>query len=147
MTLIFYVQNLNHDYYYQDLGGQEELQTLWDKYYSESHGIIYMIDSTDRNRLEESWKAFDKMIQNEQLVGLPLLVSCNKQDLDDCMSVPEIKKVFNKSATNIGTLYNTRLFHQYYMYHRVFKIQVLGIVWLQRQVRSLAKAFTRVYFG
>lgn len=86
----------------QDLGGQEELQSLWDKYYAECHGIIYMIDSTDHERLEESWLAFDKMIQNEQLIGLPLLVACNKQDLPDCMTVPDIKKKFNKSAANIG---------------------------------------------
>ena len=33
-----------------DLGGQEELQSLWDKYYAECHAIIYMIDSTDRQR-------------------------------------------------------------------------------------------------
>lgn len=94
--------NVN-DFKTKDLGGQEELQTLWDKYYAESHAIIYMIDSSDKERLEESWKAFDKMIQNEQLIGLPLLVSCNKQDLDDCLTVPDIKKVFNKSATNIGS--------------------------------------------
>jgi ADP-ribosylation factor related protein 1 len=61
-----------------------------------------MIDSTDVDRLEESWLAFDKMIQNEQLIGLPLLVACNKQDLHDCMTVPDIKKKFNKSAANIG---------------------------------------------
>merc|ERR1712127_75996 len=85
-----------------DLGGQEELQSLWDKYYAESHGIIYMIDSTDHERLEESWIAFDKMIQNEQLESLPLLVACNKQDLDDCMTVPDIKKQFNKSSSHIG---------------------------------------------
>jgi ADP-ribosylation factor related protein 1 len=85
-----------------DLGGQEELQSLWDKYYAECHGIIYMIDSTDRVRLDESWQAFHKMIQNEQLIGLPLLVACNKQDLDDCLTVAEIKKQFNKSATQIG---------------------------------------------
>ena len=81
---------------------QQELQSLWDKYYAECHGIIYMIDSTDQERLEESWIAFDKMIQNEQLLGLPLLVACNKQDLNDCMTVPEIKKEFNKSAAKIG---------------------------------------------
>jgi ADP-ribosylation factor related protein 1 len=52
--------------------------------------------------LEESWVAFDKMIQNEQLIGLPLLVTCNKQDLDNCMNVPEIKKQFNKSSSAIG---------------------------------------------
>lgn len=72
-----------------------------------------MIDSTDRQRLEESWKAFDKMIENEQLDGLPLLVSCNKQDLDDCMSVPEIKKVFNKSAANIGKSHLLKFFFSF----------------------------------
>jgi signal recognition particle receptor subunit beta len=61
-----------------------------------------MIDSTDRQRIEESWLVFDKMIQNEQLVGLPLLVACNKQDLENHMTVPEIKKIFNKSAAKIG---------------------------------------------
>jgi ADP-ribosylation factor related protein 1 len=37
-----------------DLGGQEELQSLWDKYYAECHGIIYVIDASDRyvHRLE-----------------------------------------------------------------------------------------------
>ena len=66
-------------------------------FYSVAHGIIYMIDSTDRERLEESWQTFEKMIKSEQLEGLPLLVACNKQDLSDCMTVAEIKRVFNKS--------------------------------------------------
>uniref|UniRef100_A0A5G2QQX8 ADP ribosylation factor related protein 1 n=2 Tax=Sus scrofa TaxID=9823 RepID=A0A5G2QQX8_PIG len=42
-----------------DLGGQEELQSLWDKYYAECHGVIYVIDSTDEERLCESKCAFD----------------------------------------------------------------------------------------
>lgn len=71
-------------------------------FYSVAHGIIYMIDSTDRERLEESWQTFDKMIKSEQLEGLPLLVACNKQDLADCMTVAEIKRVFNKSENSIG---------------------------------------------
>ncbi len=70
---------------------------------TKAHGIIYMIDSTDRSRLEESWEAFDRMIQNEQLESLPLLVACNKQDLENCLTVPDIKKVFNKSLPNMGT--------------------------------------------
>uniref|UniRef100_A0A8C5W423 ARF related protein 1 n=1 Tax=Microcebus murinus TaxID=30608 RepID=A0A8C5W423_MICMU len=41
-----------------DLGGQEELQSLWDKYYAECHGVIYVIDSTDEERLVESKQAF-----------------------------------------------------------------------------------------
>ncbi|XP_067904330.1 ADP-ribosylation factor-related protein 1 isoform X2 [Heterodontus francisci] len=65
-----------------DLGGQEELQSLWDKYYAESHGVIYVIDSTDEERLSESKIAFEKMIASEVLEGVPLLVLANKQDVE-----------------------------------------------------------------
>ncbi|XP_040131525.1 ADP-ribosylation factor-related protein 1 isoform X7 [Ictidomys tridecemlineatus] len=46
-----------------DLGGQEELQSLWDKYYAECHGVIYVIDSTDEERLSESKQAFGCRVQ------------------------------------------------------------------------------------
>jgi len=41
-----------------DLGGQTELQTLWDKYFLESHAVIYVVDSSDKERLEDSKQAF-----------------------------------------------------------------------------------------
>ncbi|XP_051832753.1 ADP-ribosylation factor-related protein 1 isoform X1 [Antechinus flavipes] len=65
-----------------DLGGQEELQSLWDKYYAESHGVIYVIDSTDEERLSETKRAFEKMITSEALEGVPILVLANKQDVE-----------------------------------------------------------------
>lgn len=43
-----------------DLGGQQELQSLWDKYYQESHAIIYVVDSHDRERMDESKAVFGK---------------------------------------------------------------------------------------
>ncbi len=33
------------------------------QYYSESHGIIYVIDSHDRERIEESKEAFGKLFR------------------------------------------------------------------------------------
>jgi ADP-ribosylation factor related protein 1 len=51
-----------------DLGGQEALRTLWDKYFEEAHGLIYVIDCADKERIKEShqelgtvslWKRFD----------------------------------------------------------------------------------------
>lgn len=56
-----------------DLGGQSELQSLWDKYYAESHAIIYIVDSSDRDRIEESKETFDKVIASENLRGIPLV--------------------------------------------------------------------------
>lgn len=44
----------------------------------------------------------DKMICNEHLDGVPLLVLANKQDLPDCMGVRDIKPVFQQSAVHIG---------------------------------------------
>lgn len=41
-----------------DLGGREELQSLWDKYYAESHAVIYVVDSSDRKRIPESKATF-----------------------------------------------------------------------------------------
>ncbi|XP_066155978.1 ADP-ribosylation factor-related protein 1 isoform X2 [Euwallacea fornicatus] len=85
-----------------DLGGQSELQSLWDKYYEESHAIIYIVDSSDRERIDDSKEIFDKMIASESLQGVPLLVLANKQDLPDCMGVREVKPIFNKNAHLVG---------------------------------------------
>uniref|UniRef100_A0A8B9XSW6 ADP-ribosylation factor-related protein 1 n=1 Tax=Bos mutus grunniens TaxID=30521 RepID=A0A8B9XSW6_BOSMU len=79
-----------------DLGGQEELQSLWDKYYAECHGVIYVIDSTDEERLSESKQAFEKMVTSEALDGVPILVLANKQDVETCLSIPDIKTAFSE---------------------------------------------------
>lgn len=86
-----------------DLGGQEELQALWDKYYSECHGVIYCVDSNDRDRIQESKKSFDAMISNENLCDIPLLVLANKQDLPECMGVREVKPIFQDNVEHIGS--------------------------------------------
>ncbi|MCL4129335.1 UNVERIFIED_CONTAM: hypothetical protein GTU68_010044 [Idotea baltica] len=85
-----------------DLGGQEELQPLWEKYYAESHAIIYVVDSADRERMSDSKEVFDRMIASGNLQGVPLLVLANKQDIPDCMGVREVKPVFNQAAELIG---------------------------------------------
>jgi len=85
-----------------DLGGQQELQTLWDKYFAECHGIVFVIDSSDPERLRESWRAFDKILDSEVIEGVPVAIVCNKQDIEDCLTIAEIKNVFHESADKIG---------------------------------------------
>ena len=60
--------------------------------------MIYVVDSGDRERVEESKAAFDKMIKNETIKGIPLLVAANKQDLADCMGVREVKHLFENNV-------------------------------------------------
>lgn len=37
-----------------DLGGQAELRTIWDKYYGEAHGVMFVVDSADTERFAEA---------------------------------------------------------------------------------------------
>lgn len=87
-----------------DLGGQQELQTLWDKYYEECHGVIFVIDSTDETRMEESHQAFNKVVQDPQLQGIPLLILVNKQDLEGSQGVEAIKNFFHDDSSSNGQL-------------------------------------------
>jgi ADP-ribosylation factor related protein 1 len=63
-----------------DVGGQAELQTLWDKYISECHAIIYIIDASNEERIEESEQAFRKVVAFDRVSQLPLLILFNKCD-------------------------------------------------------------------
>jgi len=72
------------------------------KYYAECHGVIYVIDSTDEERLSESKRAFEKMVTSEALDGVPILVLANKQDVETCLSIPDIKTAFSDCTSKIG---------------------------------------------
>lgn len=51
-----------------DLGGQAGLRSIWDKYYGECHALMYVVDASDRGRLEEAKGCLDRAL-GEQLVG------------------------------------------------------------------------------
>lgn len=36
-----------------DLGGQESLRKIWEEYYRESDALIFVVDATDKGRIEE----------------------------------------------------------------------------------------------
>lgn len=82
-----------------DLGGQSDLQCLWDKYYSESHAVIYIVDSDDPGRLEDSKAAYDKMIKNETLTGVPVLLVSNKMDSSTALRLERIKEIFQSDVS------------------------------------------------
>ena len=74
-----------------DLGGQKSIRKFWDNYYEkENDCIIYVIDSSDSDRLEETGKELYNIIQQPELSGIPLVIYANKQDLNMALSVDEI---------------------------------------------------------
>ncbi|XP_064404739.1 ADP-ribosylation factor-related protein 1-like [Halichondria panicea] len=85
-----------------DLGGQEDLQSLWDKYYAECQGVIYVVDSSDPENLAMSSQTFRKVILHPDLEGAPLLILANKQDRQDALPLTEVESAFNTGVESIG---------------------------------------------
>ena len=85
-----------------DLGGQKELRRIWKKYYTECHAIVFVVDSTDRERLEEVKDTFATIVSEDLVDGVPILMLGNKQDVDNSLPVQDIKEIFNPIAINLG---------------------------------------------
>mmetsp|Transcript_12523 Transcript_12523/g.20687 ORF Transcript_12523/g.20687 Transcript_12523/m.20687 type:complete len:150 (+) Transcript_12523:177-626(+) len=64
-----------------DLGGQVRMRSIWDKYYKDTHGMIFVIDSVDISRFEEAKLAFDSLLNHPNLSEVPMMLVANKQDL------------------------------------------------------------------
>ena len=73
-----------------DLGGQTGIRPYWRSYYPNTNAIVYVIDSTDRDRLEVTKQELMMLIEEEDLRKIPLMVFANKQDVAGALSEMEI---------------------------------------------------------
>lgn len=64
----------------------------WRCYFPNTSAIIYVIDSSDQARLATSRTELLTMLSEEELKGAPLLVFCNKQDVDGALKPEEISE-------------------------------------------------------
>jgi len=73
-----------------DIGGQRRIRPYWRNYFENTDVLIYVIDSTDRNRFDETGMELNELLEDEKLSGVPLLVFANKQDLFSAAKASEI---------------------------------------------------------
>jgi small GTP-binding protein len=73
-----------------DIGGQDRIRKLWRHYYPATDAVIYVVDSNDAERLEESRMELESMLRDEALDRAILLVYANKQDLPNARSISEV---------------------------------------------------------
>jgi len=73
-----------------DVGGQEKIRALWRHYFMNTQGIIFIVDSNDRERIVEAREELMKMLAEDELRDAVLLVFANKQDLPHAMSAAEM---------------------------------------------------------
>eukprot|EP00416_Gambierdiscus_australes_P032914 CAMPEP_0171089776 /NCGR_PEP_ID=MMETSP0766_2-20121228/27329_1 /TAXON_ID=439317 /ORGANISM="Gambierdiscus australes, Strain CAWD 149" /LENGTH=183 /DNA_ID=CAMNT_0011547685 /DNA_START=77 /DNA_END=628 /DNA_ORIENTATION=+ len=75
-----------------DIGGQKTIRPFWSNYFESSDALVYVIDSSDRRRLEESGKELQELLAEDKLGGIPLLIYANKQDLLQATPAEEISE-------------------------------------------------------
>ncbi len=92
-----------------DVGGQDKIRPLWRHYFQNTQGLIFVVDSNDRERINEARDELHRMIGEDELRDAVLLIFANKQvsrltrcklriasnsyspkDLPNAMNAPEI---------------------------------------------------------
>lgn len=78
-----------------DLGGQSGIRPYWRCYFSQTDAIIYVVDSTDRDRMGVAKHELFSLLDEEELRKATILIFANKQDLPNAAGEAEI-------AQNLG---------------------------------------------
>eukprot|EP01086_Lenisia_limosa_P013339 TRINITY_DN42383_c0_g1_i1.p1 TRINITY_DN42383_c0_g1~~TRINITY_DN42383_c0_g1_i1.p1 ORF type:complete len:205 (+),score=52.26 TRINITY_DN42383_c0_g1_i1:84-617(+) len=89
----FNVKSLLHDGFklnVWDIGGQKTIRPYWRNYFEQTDALIYVLDSADRRRLEETGLELSELLEEEKLHAIPLLIFANKQDLLNALPAKEI---------------------------------------------------------
>ena len=63
------------------MGGQKSLRSYWKNYFESTDCLIWVVDSSDGERLADCKRELHRLLQEERLLGASLLVFVNKQDL------------------------------------------------------------------
>ena len=77
-----------------DVGGQDKIRPLWRHYFQNTQGIIFVVDSNDRDRIVEAREELQRMLNEDELRNALLLVFANKQDLPVSRRPSDIQRCF-----------------------------------------------------
>merc|ERR1719449_89208 len=84
------VEYKNINFSVWDVGGQDKIRRLWRHYYQGTQGLIFVVDSNDRDRVEDAREELTKMLSEDEMRDAALLVLANKQDLPNSMPAAEV---------------------------------------------------------
>ncbi|KAL3523559.1 hypothetical protein ACH5RR_016393 [Cinchona calisaya] len=85
------VEYKNINFTIWDLGGREKVRPLWRHFFLNTQGLVFVVDSNDRDRVFEARDELHRMLLLEdELRDAVLLVLANKQDLPNAMNAAEV---------------------------------------------------------
>uniref|UniRef100_A0A8C1CT73 ADP-ribosylation factor-like protein 3 n=1 Tax=Cyprinus carpio carpio TaxID=630221 RepID=A0A8C1CT73_CYPCA len=78
-----------------DIGGQRKIRPYWRNYFENTDLLIYVIDSSDRKRFDETAQELAELLDEEKLNMVPLLIFANKHDMTMAATAAEIAESLN----------------------------------------------------
>ncbi|KAF2845676.1 ADP-ribosylation factor [Plenodomus tracheiphilus IPT5] len=94
-TLGFIIKTIEYDGYklnIWDVGGQKTLRTYWKNYFEKTDTLIWVVDATDRERIDDCRQELAGLLQEERLSGASLLVFKNKSDVPGAMTEDDVRE-------------------------------------------------------
>lgn len=94
-TIGFNVETVTHKdvkFNVWDVGGQERIKPLWRHYYADTHGLVFVVDCADRERIDEARDELQRVIKDTEMRDALILVFANKQDVAEAMTPHEVQE-------------------------------------------------------
>ena len=82
---------LNAELTLWDVSTRVITRPLWRHYYQNTQAIVFVVDSTDRDRMNEAKEILHELLTEDELTMIPIAVALNKRDLENCMSKEELE--------------------------------------------------------
>ncbi|KFQ20086.1 ADP-ribosylation factor-like 11, partial [Mesitornis unicolor] len=73
-----------------DVGGQDSLRATWPDYLEDTNTLIFVLDSTDTDRLPEAAAALEEALSHPSMAGVPVLLLANKQEVPGALAPAEL---------------------------------------------------------
>jgi len=75
-----------------DVAGQKRFRESWRKFMDATNGLIFVIDSSDYQRINEAREELWRVLEFDEAQGLPLLILSNKVDLTSHVTLADVVK-------------------------------------------------------
>jgi small GTP-binding protein len=100
-TIGFNVETLDYkglNFTVWDVGGQDKIRVLWKHYYQNTDGLIFVVDSNDKDRIDDAAEELKKMLAEDELKDCVILVMANKQDIKEAFTPNEVTEKLGLST-------------------------------------------------
>ncbi|XP_002740037.1 ADP-ribosylation factor-like protein 3 [Saccoglossus kowalevskii] len=75
-----------------EIGGRENVRSYWDNFIQDTQVLTFVVDSTDTNRFALAMDELRKVLSDERMDGVPVIVVANKQDLPGAKNASEVRE-------------------------------------------------------